>query len=116
MEFLVTKSGEGPLPHYVMAKLLQCIASLWKRTWLDVNEEDDSEHEKLINSFFSKVSYMLELDIEKKILAVRLMTALVLEFSDAKASAIGMSFENHVSCIYLFQKAGLIKCFMLGSR
>jgi hypothetical protein len=89
LDFLISRLETGMIPRYVTNKALQCISSLWKRTWLDLSDDDDAEHEALCQLLFIKLNVLLSRGIEYKTLAVQLLVSLVLEFSDTKASSIG---------------------------
>jgi hypothetical protein len=104
-------------------QLLQTIAVICKRGWVEGNEE--SLH-KFRSSIVSSISTILDLDAlahhetasnlwNAKHIAISLLSALVDEFAYTKStsSRYGLAWEFHHNCLLAFQKEELGQALML---
>lgn len=92
------------IERYVLRQVLQAVAVLWKRGWL---EEPDSNK----RDFFGNVASLTEGSLPHRLLAAKLFTALVEEFGSTKFSAMGMTLEFHNQSRASFQESGLPEVF-----
>lgn len=116
----------------VQMQLLQALAVMWKRGWLDDRVDADLAMAK--NELFETIRGLLDLhnannnvnnvnannanvktNVSRAVVGLRLLEALVEEFSSSKASALGLSLAFHRECHESFEQAGLREAFSLAA-
>jgi len=109
----IVNRGEA-MQRVVRMQLLQALAVMWKRGWLD----KDGSVVNAKTELFEQISVLLQTGSGRfrNIIGLRLLVALVHEFSSSKASEIGLSFSYHRKCHESFEMAGLRDSFMLASN
>mmetsp|Transcript_470 Transcript_470/g.864 ORF Transcript_470/g.864 Transcript_470/m.864 type:complete len:1240 (+) Transcript_470:104-3823(+) len=99
-------------PVAVAGALVQAAAVIWKRGWLGEDPDGSLAREK--SALFEKLGQLVQGGANA--VGVKLLGALVDEFSAAKASALGQSFAFHRRCKDEFEAAGLREAFSLGAQ
>jgi hypothetical protein len=95
-------SSQPSLPAYVREQLLQILALLFKLSWGERPAESAARFNGVIQQL---------VDAGSSEVAVRLMTAAVVEFGILKTSTIGVPWEFHNMCRSSFETTGmLISC------
>ena len=79
---------------------------MFKRSWIDSDEKERNRTLVIIDS-------LMKLDEDHQLLAVQLMKAIVQEFMNTKASAIGLSLELHVQSRLSFESCFLKRFFQM---
>ncbi|KAJ3089378.1 Exportin-4 [Quaeritorhiza haematococci] len=98
---------DGVLERFVKEQVLQAVAVMVKRGWLD---ESPAEKEVV----FHRVTELLAApELAKKQIALSLLNALIDEFSTDKASAVGLPWDFHHRCRRSFEEGELRRIFQI---
>jgi hypothetical protein len=82
---------------------------MFKRSWIDSDEKERDRTLFMIDS-------LMKLDEDHQLLAAQLMRAIVQEFMNTKASAIGLSLELHVRSRLSFESHFLKRFFHMVTQ
>ncbi|GBG28089.1 Exportin-4 [Hondaea fermentalgiana] len=114
----------------VRKQLLQALAVMWKRGWLE--DQNDPALVQAKNELFEQIRSLLasggaggeassghpsspQALSSRHAVALQLLGALVEEFSSSKASELGLSLAFHRECHESFERAGLKEAFMMAA-
>ena len=102
----LTKVVSTQAPSFVVNKVMQVCASIWKRGWLEISDEEK-------DAYFQFANNMMQAPATSRA-ATALLRVTLEEFSQQSFAEINMQYTFHADAKRVFQKNDLIKVFTLA--